>query len=166
VEAARNHEGQAEVKVFEQMPVEYGPEAARTRRPLGRTGIEQDAVGGPCIIGQGREIGRALDRQRLHHLAAEPPLDLGKARHGLMAVQLQNVGLQRRDDAFERRVVGVHGQRDLDRALLHMLAQLARGLQREVARRRRKEHEADHVGAGLERSVERLPRGQATDFDA
>ena len=35
----------------------------------------------------------------------------------------------------------------------------------EMPRRRRKEHEAHHVGAGLQRDVERLARGQAANFD-
>ena len=35
----------------------------------------------------------------------------------------------------------------------------------EVARRRREEHEADHVGAGVERRVERVGGFQAADFD-
>ena len=34
-----------------------------------------------------------------------------------------------------------------------------------MPRRRRKEHEAHHVGAGLQRGVERLARGQAANFD-
>jgi hypothetical protein len=35
----------------------------------------------------------------------------------------------------------------------------------EVPRRRREEHEADHVGAGMERDVERFRRTQAADLD-
>ena len=80
-------------------------------------------------------------------------------------MQLQNVRPQRLDDIFERRVVGVDGQRHLDRAAFDLLAQFARGLERKMPRRRRKEHKADHVRAGLQRDVERLARGQATNFD-
>ena len=65
-------------------------------------------------------------------------------------------GLQRLDDAAKLGVVGIDRERDLARAALHPLAERARGLDPEVARRRRKEHEADHVGAGVERGVERV----------
>ena len=52
-----------------------------------------------------------------------------------------------------------------DGAALGLLAELARGLEAEMPRRRRKEHEAHHVRAGLQRDVERLARGQAANFD-
>ena len=84
---------------------------------------------------------------------------------GFLAVQLQNVRPQRLDDVLERRVVGIDRQRHLDGAALGLPAEFARGLEAEMPRRRRKEHEAHHVGAGLERDVERLARGQAADFD-
>ena len=53
-------------------------------------------------------------------------------------------------------VVGVDRERDLLRPAAHARAQRARRLEADMARRRRKEHEADHVGTGLERDVERL----------
>ena len=42
---------------------------------------------------------------------------------------------------------------------------VARASQSDMPRRRRKEHEPDHVGAGLQRRVERLARGQAANLD-
>src|SRR5204862_4520053 len=48
---------------------------------------------------------------------------------------------------------------------LDLSAKVARGLEREMPRRRRKEDESHHVRAGVERDVERLARGQAADFD-
>ena len=48
---------------------------------------------------------------------------------------------------------------------LDLLAEVARRLEAEMPRRRRKEHEPHHVRAGLQRDVERLARGQAANFD-
>ena len=62
-------------------------------------------------------------------------------------------------------VVGVDGKRHLLRPPAHALAERARRREADMARRRRKEHEADHVGAGIERHLERLGRLQAADFD-
>src|SRR5262249_6895246 len=56
-------------------------------------------------------------------------------------------------------------KRDLLRPTAHALAQRTRRLDAEVARRGGKEDEADEIGAGLERHVERLRRLQAADFD-
>ena len=53
----------------------------------------------------------------------------------------------------------------LSGAALGLPAEFARRLQAEMPRRRRKEHEAHHVGARLQRDVERLARGQAANFD-
>ena len=72
-------------------------------------------------------------------------------RDGFLAVQLQEIRPQRLDDVFERRVVGIDRQRHLGGAALGLPAEFARGLEAEMARRRRKEHEAHHVGARLER---------------
>ena len=74
-------------------------------------------------------------------------------------------GLSASIDALKLGVVGVDRQRDLLGAAAHPLAQRARRLDADIARRRRKEHEADHVGAGVERRVERLGGLQAADFD-
>ena len=81
------------------------------------------------------------------------------------AVQLQHVGLERLDDGGERLIVGIDGERDLAGAAFDALAKRARGLQREMARARRKEHEADHVGAGFQRHIKRFRGLQAADFD-
>jgi hypothetical protein len=83
-----------------------------------------------------------------------------------MAVQLQDARLQRFDNAGERRIVGIDGQRDPGRALTGQLAKHTRHFQRDVPRRRWKEHEANHIGASIQRGAERLARGQATDFDS
>ena len=80
-------------------------------------------------------------------------------------MQLQEIRPQRLDDVFQRRVVGIDRQRHLGGAALGLPAEFARGLEAEMARRRGKEHEAHHVGARLERYIERLARGQAANFD-
>ena len=76
-----------------------------------------------------------------------------------MAVQLQDVGLERSDDAFQSRVVGIHRQRHLHRASLDPRAEIARDLEAKVPGGRRKEHESHHIRAGLQRSIQRLARG-------
>ena len=164
-ETAGDHERQLEIEVLQQMPVERRAEAAGPRGILRRAGIEQDAVGDRGIAGQRGEIGRGLDRDRLHDRQSEFLLDVAQPRHGFLAVQLQDVRLQRLDDVVERRVVGIDRERDLERAALRLPAEIARRLQAEMPGRRRKEHEPDHVGARVERRVERLARGQAADFD-
>ena len=111
------------------------------------------------------EIGFRLDRQRLHHRQAEALRDRADARGRLLAVKLEQVGLQHVDDAGQQRVVGIDRERDLLGAVFHAAAEVARRVQRHIARARREEHEADHVGAGIERGIERVGRGQAADFD-
>ena len=71
MQAARDHERQFEIEIFQHMPVEHRAEAARTRGVLGRAGIEQDAIGDRGIARQRRKIGRGLDRNRLHHRQSE-----------------------------------------------------------------------------------------------
>src|SRR5262249_6600911 len=56
-------------------------------------------------------------------------------------------------------------KRDLLRPGAHARAERTRGLDPDVTRRGRKEDEADQVGAGGERHIERLGRLQAADFD-
>ena len=51
-----------------------------------------------------------------------------------LAVQLQNIGLQCFDDVGERRVVGINRERDFRRAALGQFAEIARGLEAEMAR--------------------------------
>jgi hypothetical protein len=51
-------------------------------------------------------------------------------------------------------------------ALFTDFQDVAGGAEAEMTRRGRKEHEADHVGAGIKRGVERLRRGQATYLDS
>ena len=131
----------------------------------GARASKMQPVGDLVVEPDRREVGALGDRQRLHDRQAEARAHRDHAVRRLLAVQLQHVGLQRLDDCLERRVVGVDRERDLLRAPAHALAERARGLVAEIARRRREEHEADHVGARVERYVERLGRLQAADFD-
>jgi len=82
-----------------------------------------------------------------------------------VAVQLQQIGLQGFNNTFQRRIVGIDRERHLQRTLLYRLAEVARRLKGKMARRRRKEHEPDHVRASIQRDVERLARGQAANLD-
>lgn len=80
-------------------------------------------------------------------------------------MKLEHVGFQRLNELAEIRVVGVDRQRDLLGAALHPLAERTRLLEAEMARRRREEHEADHVGSCRERRIQRLGGLQTADFD-
>src|SRR6202035_5871490 len=111
------------------------------------------------------EIASRRDRQSLHHRQAEHAPDGFDPRRGFGAVQLQHVRLQSLDRRVEQRIVGVDGQRDLLRALEHARGKRVRVLECQVPRRWRKEHEAHHVGARLERDIEGLRCREAADFD-
>src|SRR6266852_3252794 len=80
-------------------------------------------------------------------------------------MQLQDVGLQGLDDVAERCIVGIDREGYFYGAALYPAAKLARRLQAQMPGRRRKEHESHHVGAGIQRDVKRLARGQAANFD-
>ncbi len=101
---------------------------------------------------------------RLHDRQAEALLHGGNALRRLAAVQLQHVGLQHLDDGGEQNIVGIDRERHLAGPALDPPAERARGQAVEVARRRRKEHEADEIGPRLERDLERFRRLQAADF--
>ena len=80
-------------------------------------------------------------------------------------MKLKHVGLERCDDLFQQRVVGIHDQRDLFCPILDAGSERPRSLKRDVPRARRKEHKTDHVGARIERDIEILGRRKAADFD-
>ena len=80
-------------------------------------------------------------------------------------MQLQYVGLQHLDDVSERRIVGIDRECDFYGTALYMFSKIPRGLETQMPRRRRKEHKSHHVGAGIQRDVERLGRGQAANFN-
>src|SRR5258707_11570716 len=147
------------------MPVEYRTETAGSRGFLRGNGIEQNTIGGGVITLQRRQIGCRFDGKSLHHLQSEFLLDGAQPRRGFPAVQLQYVRLQHLDDVSERRIVGIDREGDLYGTALYMLSKVARGLKTQMSRRRREEHESNHVGAGIQRDVERLGRGQAANFD-
>ena len=127
--------------------------------------IEQYAVGDRGITGQRSEIGRGFDGNHLHHRQAEFRPDVAQPRYRFLAVQLQNVRLQRLDDLGEHDVVGIDRERHFLRAALDLPAEIPRRREIQVPRRRRKKYESHHVRAGVQRRVERLARGQAANFD-
>ena len=80
----------------------------------------------------------------------------------VVAVALGGLGVLVRRNLL---VAGIDRERDLLRAAAHSRRESARGLETDVAWRRRKEHEADHIGPGRERRVQCLGCLQAADFD-
>ena len=138
-------------------------EPARPRRFARRTRIEQQPVRNARVGADRKQIGFRLDRQHLHHRKAEA-LSHRDALRRLVTVKLQHVGLERLDDAREQRIVA-------STVTATLRASPARGLRaRAPVQATRygagwKEHEADHVGAGIERNVKRFGGGEAADFD-
>ena len=84
-------------------------------------------------------------------------LDVAQCARGLLAVQLQHVGLQRLDDMLERLVVGVDRERHLARTALHPPPSRARIASRDGAATAERTRSRP-FGAGVERGVERLGR--------
>ena len=77
----------------------------------------------------------------------------------------QQVWRERLDDLLEQRILGIDRQRDLARATANAPAERACRSGLDIARRRRKEDEADEIRPRIERHVERLVRFQPADFD-
>ncbi len=165
IEAAGQHPGHARVDALEQGPVEGVAEAAGTRGVGRRAGVEQQPVGDLGIGADRGQVGAAGDRQRLHDRQAEAGAHGDDAVRRLLAVQLQHVGLQRGDDGGDEIVIGVDGERDLAGAPRTCAPSGRAASSRKIARARRKEHEADEVGPGLERHFQRVGPAQPADFD-
>ena len=151
----------------EQVPVERLAEAAGPRSP--RAAAWRRTAGGRRVRDRaGSRRDRRFASIASAFITGRPKrcLDRADALRRLLAVQLEHVGLQRRRRCRRasrrphRRCSATFSARPFTRA-----AELARRMKRHVARPRRKEHEAHHVGAGIERGVERVGRGQAADFD-
>ena len=83
---------------------------------------------------------------------------------GFVAMQLQPVGTHILDDLVETAVGYVDGQRDDLRPPAGAGGERGRPFEREIARARRKKDEADHVGAGGDRRIERLLGRQPADL--
>ena len=67
-------------------------------------------------------------------------------------MQLQNVRLQGLHHRRQKYFIDVDGERDFLSAAAHAAAERACGFEFQVAGRWRKKHEANHVGAGVERA--------------
>ena len=82
----------------------------------------------------------------------------------LAAVKLEQSGLNRGDEAVDKRVVWIDRDRNRLDAAERCLGERLRRLQLEMARALRKEHEADIVGAGIDRRIYDLSRANAANF--
>ncbi len=135
IEAAREHERNAEIEILQQMPIEWPAEAARPRRVARRTRIEQDAVGDIGIRPDRREIGTGRDRNRLDHRQAKARADGADAFRRLAAMKLQQVGLQGINDVVQHVIGGVDRKRHLARAPADPRAEELRRLEADMPRR-------------------------------
>ncbi len=86
-------------------------------------------------------------------------------RVGFRAMQLHEVGRQGVDDALERVVVGVDGERNDLCASSGLQPESARGLPVDMARALREKYESDHVRAGVKRGCQRRGGRKTADFD-
>ena len=165
IEPAREHERHTGIEILQKAPFERFAEAARPRRFARRPRIKQQSIRDRDIVRDQRKIAFPLDRDRFHDRQAKPPPKRSNTRRRLLAVKLQQIRLQRRNDRIKQRIVGIDGERDFLRAAAHARAEHPRRIDCQMARRRRKEHKADHVGARLERDIESFRRREAADFD-
>src|SRR5262249_9406114 len=165
VQAAREHERRAGLEILEQPPVEALAKPARPRRLELGARVEDQAIRDGIVEADRREVRALGDWQRLHHRQSETLAHHDDAFRRLPAVKLQQIGLERCDAPRKLIVAGVDRKRDLLRPATHALAERTRGLDANVTRRWRKEDEADQIGTGFERHIERLERLQAADFD-
>ncbi len=156
VEAARQEIGRPCAEAGKQGPVEGNAKAAGPVGILRRLGIEQQPVGDPGIGGGGGEIVRIANADRLDHGQPESCLDGGDPFRALAAMELQPVGADRFDEPCHLVVSHVDGDGDGLRASTRPRRQPRGGPGRDIAGAARKKHESDHVGAGIERRVERL----------
>ena len=139
--------------------------AARHRRALGSLGIDQDHVGRHLMGRDGAKIGLAAQADRLHHRQAEAAADRGHARRALATVKLDDVGRQEGGDAIEKLVVGIDQQDHPGDAGRHVEHQPPGRLERNMARRARKMHEAEIARTGRRRGGHVFGAGQTADLD-
>ncbi len=151
--------------MVEDSPVERRAIAAGQDGAFRGAGVENQSVGGVFISRDSSEILRAADMDRLHHGQTKAALEVQNALRRFLAVKLEHVGARRLDGCIEKGVVGVDRQGDPDRPPLRLGAERHGVVQREIAGAWRKEDEADHIGAGVQRRLQRLRGRQATNLD-
>jgi hypothetical protein len=117
------------------------------------------------LASNSRKVFAIGNAQRLHYRAPGARAQCGGAGRRLTAVQLQDVRIERADDGVDQRIVGIDRQRDFLRTPGDETAQVGGDFRAHMARARRKEDEADHVGARLEGDRQRSPGRKAADFD-
>ena len=150
----------------QQPPVERPAEAARSRRFARRAGIEQQPVGDRGIAGDGGKIA-LRSPPAIAFITGRPKRFLQRldARRRLLAVKLQHSGFNASTTSSSSASSASTDERHFLRTAGDAPPSAARRVERDMPWRRRKEHEADHVGAGVERDVERFRRGKTADFD-
>ena len=162
----RQHEWLVRVKAGDEPPVEGEPVAAGQRfNSLGRLGVEKHPVGDGGVTLDIREIGGIRDADGFHHGPAGPRPDRGDALRGFSPMQLDEIGIERRDDRLQFGVVRIDHERNAKSLAARAGREGAPLLQPDMARAFGKAHEPDHVGSGRNRGVNGVGRAQAADFD-
>ena len=127
--------------------------------------IEQQHVGDVVVAADQIQISSLANADRLDHLDAKAGADSCDALGSFGPVQLKECGVKRRDRRRKRGVIRIDGQQHFRGAGADPRAE-ARGLiERHMARTSVEDHKADHIGAGLERRIDRVFGLEAAYFD-
>ena len=165
IEPAGQHEWQAGIEIFQKPPVERPAETAGAGRFARCLGVEQEAVGDRNVGRRRGNITPHRDRDRLHDRQAEAFFEGGDAGGRLLAVKLQQVRPQGFHHRLEQRIVGIDRERHFLRTVAHARGKRPRRRECKMTRRRREEHEADHIGPGFERDIEGVRGRKAANFN-
>ena len=165
VETAGKKPGAARREIPRQAPVEGQTVAAWQRRVFRRLGVDQQQVGNALVGLGGGEVLARRDADRLHRRAGAKLADPLDPRRAFASMQLDEVGRQGVDDALQRVVVGVDGERDDLCASPRLSPEHACGLPVDMARALREKYESDHVRAGVKRGGQRRRGRKTADFD-
>jgi hypothetical protein len=109
IQTTGKHVIDASVKRMQELPVERHTVTTRQIRAFRRLGIEQETVGYAYIGFDPPEIISVANGQRLDDGQSVDSLDVQNTLGALIAVQLENVRRQRRDDLIEIIIIGIDG---------------------------------------------------------
>jgi hypothetical protein len=139
--------------------------AAGPVRALRRLGVEHQMVGRALIGPGGGDVRGVPHADRLDHRQAEGGANRRRPLGALLAVQLDEIGLQRLDHERELGVRRIdHQGHHLDRPAAIGRGQARGVLRRDMARAPGEEGEADIGRLALHGRAQRLWRGQSADL--
>ncbi len=165
VEAARKTEGPLEGAAGDKLPVERSAPAARTRGGGVRLGVEQKIVG-RVLIGMGADDVLGVgDGKHLDDGPGGAGRDRGSARGRFVAVELDQIGRDRRHHLVHHGVGRIDKKCHDAGATAQQSCEDGGLIERQMARTAFEEHETGEVGTGTKRGVGRVPAVDPADFD-